>query len=77
MDKYYKYSLSNYPDRQQVKNNLFSPKTGGKGITEASTPKEISKFITTKLVEFIENGLAVKSGGKTAPKDGEKNEKRD
>jgi hypothetical protein len=61
MNKYLKYSvLNNSSDNQQFELPQIQIKSEIKDITEQSTPKEMANFITTKLVEFIEQELKIK-----------------
>ena len=61
MNKYLKYSvLNNSSDNQQFELPQIQNKSEINDITEHSTPKEMANYITTKLVEFIEQELKAK-----------------
>jgi hypothetical protein len=58
MNEYFKYSvLNNSAGNQQIEFPSDYVKPDIKDITEHSTPKEMSTFITKKLVESIEQDL--------------------
>ena len=66
MNKYLKYSiLNNSSDNQKVELPQTHSKSDIKDITEQSTPKEMANFITTKLVELIEQELKAKKSSVT------------
>ena len=68
MDKSLKYySLGGLSEIQEIEPPKVHTKSDVNNITEQSTPKEISNFISQKLVEFIEKEL--KGGNNLALQD--------
>ena len=53
--------IPQYPDKQGMESAISNPLREIRDITEQSTPREISRLVSNKLVESINNQLRAQS----------------